>query len=174
VQAIGGRTITNHPEVIGPEERRERNSPEGKGLLDAPLGLASSSAVEAGSLRVLSAAIVAHGHRLGTLRLAEPLTAVDQAKSSLRRTFVVVGLLALGGRQARTRALLGPHRQRVRRRTVALLNTRNSAHAPRPDDRSHRRSRSRSRRRCHAGFRLPSLVRRASSAETRSWTQLSS
>ena len=95
VQAIGGRTITNHPEVIGPEERRERNSPEAKGLLDAPLGLTSSSAVEAGSVRVLSAAIVAHGHRVGTLRLAEPLTAVDQAKSSLRRTFVVVGLLAL-------------------------------------------------------------------------------
>ena len=95
MQAIGGRTITNHPEVIGPEERRERTSPEGGGLLDAPLGLASSSAVEAGSLRVLSDAIVAHGHRVGTLRLAEPLTAVDQAKSSLRRTFVVVGLLAL-------------------------------------------------------------------------------
>ena len=95
VQAIGGRTITNHPEVIGPEQRRERNSPEGNGLLDAPLGLTSSSAVEAGSLRVLSDAIVAHGHRVGTLRLAVPLTAVDQAKSSLRRTFVVVGLLAL-------------------------------------------------------------------------------
>jgi signal transduction histidine kinase len=95
VQAIGGQTITNHPEVIGPEEHRVHTSPEGGGLLDAPLGLASSSAVEAGSLRVLTEAIVAHGRRVGTLRLAEPLTAVDQAKSSLRRTFVVVGLLAL-------------------------------------------------------------------------------
>ncbi len=95
VQAIGGQTITNHPEVIGPEEHRARTSPEAGGLLDAPLGLASSSAVEAGSLRALTEAIVAHGRRVGTLRLAEPLTAVDQAKSSLRRTFVVVGLLAL-------------------------------------------------------------------------------
>ena len=44
---------------------------------------------------MLSEAIVARGRRVGTLRLAEPLRAVDQAKSSLRRTFVVVGLLAL-------------------------------------------------------------------------------
>ena len=42
VQAIGGPTITNHPEVIGPEEHRARTSPEAGGLLDAPLGLASS------------------------------------------------------------------------------------------------------------------------------------
>jgi two-component system OmpR family sensor kinase len=95
VQVNGDRTITNHAEVIGPEERRERNSPESNGLLDAPLGLATSSAAEAGSLRVLSEPVTADGHRVGTLRLAEPLTPVDQAKSSLSRTFAVVGVLAL-------------------------------------------------------------------------------
>lgn len=95
VQVNGGRTMTNHAEVIGPEEQRERTSPESSGLLDAPLGLATSSAAEAGSLRVLSEPVIAQGHRVGTLRLAEPLTPVDQAESSLSRTFAVVGVLAL-------------------------------------------------------------------------------
>jgi two-component system, OmpR family, sensor kinase len=95
VQAVGGPTITNHPEVIVPEEHREHHASDRNGLLNAPLGLASASAAEAGSLRVLSEAIVGRGRRVGTLRLAEPLSAVDQARSSLRRTFVVVGLLAL-------------------------------------------------------------------------------
>jgi two-component system, OmpR family, sensor kinase len=95
VQIRGGQTITNHAEVIGAEERHERSSPEAAGLLDAPMGLANSSAAEAGSLRVLSEPVIAEGHRVGTLRLAEPLTGVDQAKSSLSRTFVVVGGLAL-------------------------------------------------------------------------------
>lgn len=95
VQIEGGGTVTNHAEVIGREEGRERSSPENHGLLDAPLGLTTSSAAEAGSLRVLSEPLTAQGRRVGTLRLAEPLTPVDQAKSSLSRAFLVVGLLAL-------------------------------------------------------------------------------
>jgi two-component system, OmpR family, sensor kinase len=95
IQANGGRTITNHPEVVGPEEKRERAAPETAGLFDAPLGLATSSAAGAGSVRVLSEPVLAHGRRVGTLRLAEPLTPVDQAKSSLSRTFILVGVPAL-------------------------------------------------------------------------------
>ncbi len=95
VQIRGGRTITNHPEVVDREEQRERDSPEGGGLLDAPLGLTTSAAAEAGSVRVLSEPIIAGDRRVGTLRLAEPLTSVAEARSSLRRTFVVIGLLAL-------------------------------------------------------------------------------
>jgi two-component system, OmpR family, sensor kinase len=96
VQVNGGPTITNHSDVIGAEEQRQSSgSAEGNGLLDAPLGLVTSSAAEAGSLRVMSEPILAQGHRVGTLRLAEPLTPVEQAKASLRRTFVVVGSLAV-------------------------------------------------------------------------------
>jgi signal transduction histidine kinase len=95
VQIKGGPTVTNHPEVIASEEKRERSSPEGRGLLDAPLGLATSTAAEAGSIRALSIPIASDGRRVGTLRLAAPLTPVEQAQSSLRRSFVLVGILAL-------------------------------------------------------------------------------
>jgi two-component system, OmpR family, sensor kinase len=91
----GGGTITNQPKVIIAEERRERAAPEGNGLLDAPLGFATSWAAGVGSLRVLSKPLIAHGQRVGTLRLAESLAPVDQAKSSLSRTFALVGALAL-------------------------------------------------------------------------------
>jgi two-component system, OmpR family, sensor kinase len=95
VQANGGRTITNNSEVLAREETREHDQPEARGLLDAPAGLSTAPVAEAGNMRVLSQPIVAGGRRVGTLRLADPLTPLDQAQSSLRRTFLVVGILAL-------------------------------------------------------------------------------
>jgi signal transduction histidine kinase len=95
IQIRDGRTITNHPEVIGPETERERDAPGVGGLLEAPLGLTTSTASDAGSLRVLSRPIVSKGQRVGTARFAESLAPVEQAKSSLGRTFVLVGMLAL-------------------------------------------------------------------------------
>lgn len=94
VQA-GGAIVTNFRDVVAAEERRERRRPEASGLLDAPLGLASEPVARVGDTRVLSHAIVTAGRRLGTLRLANPLTPVAQAQDSLRRTFIFVGIGAL-------------------------------------------------------------------------------
>lgn len=46
-------------------------------------------------MRVLTWAIRSGGRRVGTLRLANPLKPVQQAQSSMRRTFAIVGALAL-------------------------------------------------------------------------------
>ena len=96
VQARGGRTVSNNADVVAREERREQSAAEGPGgVLDAPLGLSTAFAAEAGNMRVLTEPIVTQGRRVGTLRVADPLTPVEQAQSSLSRTFLVVGLLAL-------------------------------------------------------------------------------
>ena len=82
-QVNGGRTVSNDSEVLA------------RGLLDAPIGLSTATLAEAGHMRVLSLPIDSGGRRVGTLRLADPLTPVDEALASLRRTFLVVGILAL-------------------------------------------------------------------------------
>ncbi len=46
-------------------------------------------------MRVLTQPIVHAGRRVGTLRVANPLKPVEQTQAGLRRTFVVVGALAL-------------------------------------------------------------------------------
>jgi signal transduction histidine kinase len=95
VDVAGGATVTNNPGLLAREETRERLTPEITGLLDAPRGLATASVVEAGGMRVLTTPIRS-GHRIvGTLRVANPLTPVGQAQSSLRHAFVIVGALAL-------------------------------------------------------------------------------
>jgi two-component system, OmpR family, sensor kinase len=95
VQALGGSTISNQSELIAREGAREQSAPEAPGLLNAPAGLTDVSAAEAGSMRLLTVPINYGGRRVGTLRVANPLKPVQRAQSSLRRTFVVVGALAL-------------------------------------------------------------------------------
>ena len=95
VQVAGGQTVSNNSELLTLEERREQNTPESIGLLDSPTGLTTASVAEAGAMRVLATPIDFAGRRVGTLRVANPLTPVVQAQASLRRTFVIVGLLAV-------------------------------------------------------------------------------
>jgi two-component system, OmpR family, sensor kinase len=95
VEVNGARTVTNDPEVLAREEVREQRAPEGPGLLDAPVGLTTAPVAEAGDMRVLTQPITVRGRRVGTLRVADPLAPVTQAQASLRRTFLVVGILAL-------------------------------------------------------------------------------
>lgn len=94
-QISGRAPLTNFPELLAAEERRDRARHEVAGLLDAPLGLSTQSVAEAGDMRVLSRAIRQGPERLGTLRVASPLKPVAQAQASLRRTFVFVGIGAL-------------------------------------------------------------------------------
>jgi two-component system, OmpR family, sensor kinase len=95
VQAAGGPTVSNNGDLLAAEEARERSEPEAIGLLDSPTGVTTASVAEAGSMRVLAAPIEYGGRRVGTLRVANPLTPVQQAQSSLRRTFAIVGSVAL-------------------------------------------------------------------------------
>ena len=95
VQAAGGRTVSNNPGLLAREETRERSAPEATGLLDSRTGLATASVAEAGGMRVLATPIRSGIRTVGTLRVANPLTPVQQAQSSLRRSFLVVGALAL-------------------------------------------------------------------------------
>jgi two-component system, OmpR family, sensor kinase len=91
VQLAGGRSVSNDPEIVAREEARR--APDG--LLHSPPGLATATAAEAGRVRVLSQAIEDGGKRIGTFRVAAPLSSVGEAQSSLLRTFALVGALAL-------------------------------------------------------------------------------
>jgi two-component system OmpR family sensor kinase/two-component system sensor histidine kinase BaeS len=57
--------------------------------------LKTISTDETGRLRVLTEPVVVGGERIGTFRVADPLTSIDQALASLRNRFIAVGLGAL-------------------------------------------------------------------------------
>ena len=95
VQVSGGRTVSNNSELIVREEARETEPTETPGLLDSRTGLSTASVAEAGTMRVLAPPINYGKRRVGALRVANPLTPVQQAQASIRRTFLVVGAVAL-------------------------------------------------------------------------------
>ena len=98
VEVAGGRPVTNHPDILQGELEREEPSEDDEGpedLLNAPEGLATVSVEDAGRLRVVTRQIDFDGQRVGTLHVADPLTPVEDAEASLRRTFAVAGSLAL-------------------------------------------------------------------------------
>ena len=95
VQVAGGPTVSNNPTLLAREEAREQSAPETTGLLDSPSGLATATVAEAGGMRVLTIPIKSGTRTVGTLRVANPLTPVQQAQSSLQRSFLIVGALAV-------------------------------------------------------------------------------
>jgi signal transduction histidine kinase len=102
IDVDGGRPVTNHPDILEreleDEEREESSGDEEElpdGLIDAPEGVASVSVEEAGEMRIVTRPIDYEGRRVGILHVADPLTPVENAEASLRRTFTVAGSLAL-------------------------------------------------------------------------------
>jgi two-component system OmpR family sensor kinase len=95
VQVAGGRPVSNDMRLVAKEQVRERNEHEAVGLLDSPTGVATATVAEAGNMRVLSEPIRYGNRRVGTLRVGNPLTLVQQAQSSLSRTFLLVGILTI-------------------------------------------------------------------------------
>jgi two-component system, OmpR family, sensor kinase len=91
MQVTGGRTITNNPELLA----RDGDGGGPGGLERAPAGLSTATVAEAGPMRVLVSPIDGAGHQAGTFRAAAPLSAVQQAQSTLLRTFALVGTSAL-------------------------------------------------------------------------------
>ncbi len=103
IAITGGKPVTNQRRVVereleGGAEHGEAGGEADEGaprLVDAPDGLTTVSTEEAGELRVLSEPIVADGSRIGTFRVADPLSSVDDALQGLRNTFIFVGVGAL-------------------------------------------------------------------------------
>jgi signal transduction histidine kinase len=93
--------VTNQARIVNEElaESHAGNSESGEGgtggIVSAGDGLTTVSTDETGKLRVLTQPVVVDGIPVGTFRVADPLTSVDQALASLRNRFVAVGLGAL-------------------------------------------------------------------------------
>jgi heavy metal sensor kinase len=93
--------VTNQERIVNEElaESHSGNSESGEagagGIVSAEDGRTTISTDETGKLRVLTEPIVFGGARIGTFRVADPLTSVDQALESLRNRFIAVGLGAL-------------------------------------------------------------------------------
>ena len=92
--------VTNQARIVDEELAESRRGGESGeadagGIVSAGDGLTTISTDETGKLRVLTEPVVVGGTRIGTFRVADPLTSVDQALASLRNRFIAVGLGAL-------------------------------------------------------------------------------
>ena len=93
--------VTNQARIVD-EELAETHSGNGEsgepgagGIVSAGDGLTTISTDETGRLRVLTHPVIVDGRTIGSFRVADPLTSVDQALQSLRNRFIAVGLGAL-------------------------------------------------------------------------------
>ena len=92
--------VTNQTRIVDEELTESRSGNESGeadpgGIVSAGDGLTTISTDETGKLRVLTQPVIVGGNRVGTFRVADPLTSVDQALQSLRNRFIAVGLGAL-------------------------------------------------------------------------------
>src|SRR2546423_11358255 len=101
ISPVGLPPVTNQTRIVNEElaDSHAGNSESGEagagGIVSAGDGLATISTDETGKLRVLTQPVIVDGNRIGTFRVADPLTSVDQALASLRNRFIAVGLGAL-------------------------------------------------------------------------------
>jgi two-component system, OmpR family, sensor kinase len=92
--------VTNQARIVDEELAENRSGGESGeadagGIVATGDGLTTISTDETGKLRVLTQPVAVDGKRIGTFRVADPLTSVDQALESLRNRFIAVGLGAL-------------------------------------------------------------------------------
>ncbi len=100
VSPQGLAPVTNQTRIVNEELTESRRGGESGeadagGIVATGDGLTTISTDETGKLRVLTDPVVVGGTRIGTFRVADPLTSVDQALASLRNRFIAVGLGAL-------------------------------------------------------------------------------
>jgi heavy metal sensor kinase len=97
----GGAPVTNQQRIVDEEVREsppgnsESDEAGAGGIVSAGAGLKTISTDETGKLRVLTEPVTVDGTKIGTFRVADPLTSVDEALASLRDRFIAVGLAAL-------------------------------------------------------------------------------
>ena len=100
VSPQGLAPVTNQTRIVDEELAESRSEGESGeadagGIVSSEDGLKTISTDETGKLRVLTEPVVVGGTRIGTFRVADPLTSIDQALASLRNRFIAVGLGAL-------------------------------------------------------------------------------
>ena len=100
VSPQGLAPVTNQTRVVDEElaeshSEGESGEADAGGIVSSEDGLKTVSTDETGKLRVLTEPVVVGGARIGTFRVADPLTSIDQALASLRNRFIAVGLGAL-------------------------------------------------------------------------------
>ena len=100
ISPTGLPPVTNQTQIVDEELAESRSGGESDeadadNLVSAREGQTTISTDETGKLRVLTHPVVVDGTRIGTFRVADPLTSVDQALASLRNRFIVVGVGAL-------------------------------------------------------------------------------
>ena len=100
VSPQGLAPVTNQTRIVDEElaesrQKGESGEADAGGIVSAGDGLTTISTDETGKLRVLTEPVVVGGTRIGTFRVADPLTSIDQALASLRNRFIAVGLGAL-------------------------------------------------------------------------------
>ncbi len=108
IELADGTLITNEPELLehgraggNGSEADESRGQEGSdhalvaGLLQAADGYSTVSSPDGSELRVLTEPIGGPGQGLGTLHVAESLSAVNEAEAGLSETILIVGAFAL-------------------------------------------------------------------------------
>ncbi len=108
IELADGSLITNEPELLehgrgggDGSEDDESGGEEGSdhvlavGLLQAGDGYSTVSSPDGSELRVLTEPIGGEGQGLGTLHVAESLSAVNEAEAGLSETILIVGAFAL-------------------------------------------------------------------------------
>ncbi|HZE04029.1 MAG TPA: HAMP domain-containing sensor histidine kinase [Solirubrobacteraceae bacterium] len=91
VQPAGAPAVSSDSEVLAAEEARATPGD----LLSAGSGLSTAEIRDAGKMRILTEPVLSGGRRVGTFRVAAPLSAVSRAQSDLLRAFALVGVLTL-------------------------------------------------------------------------------
>lgn len=101
VSPAGLPPVTNQERIVREELAEsgpggtESDESGGGGIVTAGSGLSTVSTDETGKLRILTEPVVVGGRTIGTFRVADPLSSVDQALATLRNRFIAVGIGAL-------------------------------------------------------------------------------
>lgn len=103
IELRDGTQITNQERILRQELNEERaegdqassENLQTSALLNAPPGFTTIEIEGVGKLRVISNPVLLDGERIGTFRAALSLDPVTEAQSGLKKTFLIVGLLAV-------------------------------------------------------------------------------
>jgi two-component system OmpR family sensor kinase len=102
VRTVGGRLVTNEPELLGPQPddgetpaRQSSENVEGQALLRAPDGYSTVRIADVGEIRVLTTPVMSGGRRVATLGVGEPLESAERAQRGVATTFLLAGTLTL-------------------------------------------------------------------------------
>jgi two-component system, OmpR family, sensor kinase len=103
VAPVGGRPVSNEPELLGlppPDEgesaaQQRQENQAARGFLAAPPGYSFRQLPDGGRFQVLVESARAHGRAIARLGVGESTAPVDRAKRAVRDEFLLAGALAV-------------------------------------------------------------------------------